>query len=373
MGRAARPADWALSSAITTRSFESADRDGVTALWRSCGLVVPWNDPDRDIAGFLNCEDAAILVACDGDDIVGSVAVGYDGHRGWVYYVAVDPDRRKRGIGRRVMGAAEDWFKARDVAKVQLMIRPDNHDVARFYARLGYQATPRAVMQRWLLPPPVTEFDNSGDGMLTVWETRLEMREPPLRMQFAKPPGKIALLHAPLPSVSFFRYLYDNVGEAWLWWERRAMDDKVLGEILMDPLVELYVLYVDGVPAGFGELDLNQLATSRTASLNLVGLLPRYLGQGYGRYLLTWIVDSAWQRGPERLVTTICSLDHPHAAAVLQQHGFVPVGQEQRNVEDPRRNGLIPAQVKLGTTGLGRPAATLVGGDSVVTPLPRRD
>ena len=373
VGRASRSADWPLSSEIQTRAFESADRDHVVALWRKCGLVVPWNDPDRDIAGFLGCDDATILVACTGEAIVASAAVGYDGHRGWIYYVAVHPDHRRRGIGRRIMEAAEDWFKGRDVAKVQLMIRPDNHDVARFYARLGYQAAPRAVMQRWLAPPPVTEFDGSGDGKLAVTETRLEMRGSSSRMRFAKPAGKILLLHAPTPSASFFRYLYENVGEAWLWWERRAMDDKALEEILLDPLVEFYVLYVDGVPAGFGELDFNQLATSQTASLNLLGLMPSYLGKGYGRYLLTWVIDAAWQQSPERLVTTICSLDHPHAAAVLQQHGFVPVEQNQRNMEDPRRSGLIPAHVTLGTTGFGRPTATLVGGDSVVTPLPRRD
>lgn len=360
-------------SQVQTRPYEKSDRDAVVALWRRCGLVVPWNDPDRDIAGFLESGNGTIMVACADGRLVATAAVGYDGHRGWLYYVAVHPDQRERGLGRHVVGAAEARLKEHGVAKVQLMVRPDNHGVARFYARLGYHAAPRAVMQRWLSPPQETEFDWAGNGMLDVFETRMEMRSSPPRAAFARPPGKIALLHAPSPSLSFFRYLYENVGERWLWWERRAMDDETLSDILTDTQVEMYVLYVDGVPAGFAELDLKALKSDGTISLRLLGLMPENLNRGYGRYLLTWIIDSAWQREPERLVTTISSLDHPHAAAILQQQGFVPVGQEQKKIEDPRRSGLIPAHVELGTTGYGRPTATLVGGDSVVTPLPRRD
>ncbi len=358
---------------ILTRPYEETDRDAVVALWRNCGLVVPWNNPDRDIAGFMGCQNGTIMVACADGRVAATAAAGYDGHRGWIYYVAVHPDQRKRGIGRQVVSAAEAWLKERAAAKVQLMIRPDSRGVARFYARLGYQAAPRAVMQRWLIPPAQTEFDNSGDGMLAVFETRLEMLSSPPRIPSARPAGKFALLHAPSPSVNFFRYLYENVGEDWFWWERRAMDDEALSKILADPLVEMYVLYVDGVPAGFAELDLKELKTNGMISLNLLGVMPGFLGQGYGRYLLTWIIDSAWQRDPKRLATTICSLDHPHAAAVLQRHGFVPVAQEQKKIEDPRRSGLIPPHIRLGTTGHGRPIATLVTGDSVVTPLPRRD
>ncbi len=358
---------------FATRPYESADRDVVVALWRRCGLVVPWNDPDEDIAAFMQCENATILVGCGDSVVVATAAAGYDGHRGWIYYVAAHPDQRKRGAGRQVVEAAEAWLRERSAAKVQIMIRTDNWPVARFYARLGYQTAPRTTMQRWLSPPAVTEFDDSGDGTLAISQTRLEMLAPPPRPRFVQPGGKLALLHAPTPPVRFFRYLYDNVGERWFWWERRAMDDEALAGILADPLVELYVLYVDGAPAGFAELDLNELSSSQTISLNLLGLMPEHLGKGYGRYLMTWAIDSAWRREPKRLVTTIRSLDHPHAAAVLQQHGFVPFEQERMTMEDPRRCGLIPADVGLGTTGYGRPAATLVGGDSVVTPLPRRD
>jgi ribosomal protein S18 acetylase RimI-like enzyme len=85
--------------------------------------------------------------------IVGAVMVGHDGHRGWLYYLAAAPDRRQQGIGRSLVHAAEHWLATRGVRKVQLMIRPTNTVVARFYDRLGYAEEPRTVMARWLKPP----------------------------------------------------------------------------------------------------------------------------------------------------------------------------------------------------------------------------
>lgn len=79
--------------------------------------------------------------------------VGHDGHRGWLYYLAAAPDRRGQGIGRSMVEAAERWLAARGVRKVQLMIRPTNTAVARFYDRLGYDEEPRVVMAKWLTPP----------------------------------------------------------------------------------------------------------------------------------------------------------------------------------------------------------------------------
>jgi len=91
-----------------------------------------------------------VLVRRDGAAIIGSVMVGHDGHRGWVYYLAVAPGARRAGIGRALMAAAEDWLLARGVPKIQLMVREDNAEAAAFYAALGYDVQPVMVMGRRL-------------------------------------------------------------------------------------------------------------------------------------------------------------------------------------------------------------------------------
>ena len=82
--------------------------------------------------------------------IIASVLVGHDGHRGWFYYVAVDPDARNEGFGRAIMAAAERWLTERGIAKAQLMVRPDNSAVRAFYEALGYGEQPRVVFAKWL-------------------------------------------------------------------------------------------------------------------------------------------------------------------------------------------------------------------------------
>lgn len=111
----------------------------VVALWRAAGLTRPWNDPAADFRLALADPASTVLLARDGDAIVGSVMVGFDGHRGWVYYLASDPARRGQGIGRALMVAAEDWLRARDCPKIQLMVREDNLAAKGFYAALGYE------------------------------------------------------------------------------------------------------------------------------------------------------------------------------------------------------------------------------------------
>lgn len=107
-------------------------------LWSECGLTRPWNDPAADLARAVTGTASTVLGALSGETLVGTVMVGHDGHRGWVYYLAVAPDRQRQGIGRLLMGAAEDWLKRRDVPKIHLMVRATNAGVVAFYARLGY-------------------------------------------------------------------------------------------------------------------------------------------------------------------------------------------------------------------------------------------
>ena len=126
------------------------DIPAIVFLWQRAGLVRPWNDPEKDIAFARSSEHADILVGREQNTIIASVMVGHDGHRGVVYYLAVDPDHQKKGLGRVMMQAAENWLKARSVWKLNLMIRAENDMVRSFYEALGYQPEERIVMARRL-------------------------------------------------------------------------------------------------------------------------------------------------------------------------------------------------------------------------------
>jgi ribosomal protein S18 acetylase RimI-like enzyme len=135
---------------LTIAPLEDADIAAVVSLWQRCGSTRPWNDPQADIALARQGTNAAVLLGRDGDAIVASVLVGHDGHRGWVYYVTVDPGHRKKGFGRAIMIAAEDWLRARGIVKLQLMVRPDNTQVQAFYETLDYDEQERIVYAKWL-------------------------------------------------------------------------------------------------------------------------------------------------------------------------------------------------------------------------------
>lgn len=126
------------------------DAAAVVALWQRCGLTRPWNDPHADHARALDAASSTVLVARDADRIVGSVMVGHDGHRGWLYYLAVAPDRRGQGIGRALFAAAEDWLRAAGAPKVQLMVRSDNEPALAFYTAIGLARQDVVVLGRFL-------------------------------------------------------------------------------------------------------------------------------------------------------------------------------------------------------------------------------
>jgi ribosomal protein S18 acetylase RimI-like enzyme len=131
------------------RSATPQDEAAVVALWQACGLTVAYNDPVADFRFAMGKPGSDILVS---EDITGSVMVGHDGHRGWLYYVAVAPSERRKGLGRALVAAAEEWLRQRGVPKVHLMVRETNQAVADFYKRLGYDPMPRINMQKWLKP-----------------------------------------------------------------------------------------------------------------------------------------------------------------------------------------------------------------------------
>ncbi|MEP9356079.1 GNAT family acetyltransferase [Xanthobacter sp. KR7-65] len=127
-----------------------ADADALAALWERAGLTRPWNDPHADIALARRGPHSTILVARAEGRIAGSAMVGHDGHRGWVYYLAVEPELQGRGLGRALLRAVEDWLRARAIPKLMLLVRPDNEKVRGFYQAEGYVEEPRVVFSRRL-------------------------------------------------------------------------------------------------------------------------------------------------------------------------------------------------------------------------------
>ena len=123
---------------MKTRGFRREDQPAVIALWHECGLVRPWNDPAQDIARKLAVADDLFLVGIIDAEVVATVMVGYDGHRGWINYLAVHPDQQRNGFGRVLMAEAERSLHARGCPKVNLQVRATNADAVAFYDRLGY-------------------------------------------------------------------------------------------------------------------------------------------------------------------------------------------------------------------------------------------
>ncbi|MCH7887909.1 MAG: GNAT family N-acetyltransferase [Proteobacteria bacterium] len=184
--------------------------------------------------------------------------------------------------------------------------------------------------------------DQLGEVLETT-VTYLEMTSPPRRPATPAPLGKLAVMRAELPTVSFYRYLYNTVGEAWNWSERRRLDDEAMRAIIRHPEVLIYVLYAAGVPAGFAELDLRRAGE---VELAYFGLTPEYVGRGLGAYLLDWAVAAAWTRKPKRVWVHTCTLDHPRALSLYQRAGFVVY---KRRVEKVER--LVPVALAAPSDG----------------------
>lgn len=134
------------------RPFTVADTEAVVALWTEVGLVRPWNDPRRDIQRKLMTQPELFLVIDEGSQVIATAMVGYDGHRGWVYYLAVAPERRGLGHARALMAEAERLLIERGCPKIMLMVRADNDTVIGMYEGLGYATESTVVMGKRLIP-----------------------------------------------------------------------------------------------------------------------------------------------------------------------------------------------------------------------------
>ena len=161
--------------------------------------------------------------------------------------------------------------------------------------------------------------DQQSSDRVEVTITYLEQTERPVLTTPPRPGRKVAILRAEAPPAHFYRYLYRLVGSNYNWVTRTRLNDADLERIIHDPSVYIYVLYVDGVPAGFAEVDERD---SPIHEIKFFGLTPEFLGAGLGRYFLTNIIDLAWARSPGKLRLETCSADHPAALPLYQQLGF---------------------------------------------------
>ena len=134
------------------RPFHVYDTDAVVELWRAAGLTRPWNDPHRDIARKLTVQPELFLVGEREGRVVASAMAGYDGHRGWVNYLAVDPAHRGRGHARALMAEIERLLTAAGCPKLNLQVRADNEAALGFYAALGYSVDAAVSLGKRLVP-----------------------------------------------------------------------------------------------------------------------------------------------------------------------------------------------------------------------------
>jgi hypothetical protein len=141
-----------MSGTLTIRPIADGEEVAVIALWQTCGLTRPWNDPARDLAFARGGPASDVLVGISEGAIVASLMVGHDGHRGIVYYLSVDPEHQRQGHGEAMMQAAERWLIERGVWKVNLSVRHGNEPVLAFYDALGYEPQAITMLGKWIDP-----------------------------------------------------------------------------------------------------------------------------------------------------------------------------------------------------------------------------
>ena len=162
--------------------------------------------------------------------------------------------------------------------------------------------------------------------------TYLEMTEP--RHRLVPPPAnfKVMLVKLEKPTVHFYRYLYDTIGEGYYWVDRKRLTPDALAEVIHDPRNQLFVLYLEGNPAGMAELDLRKPGT---CNISYFGLMPEAVGKRLGYFFLYHTCVNAWLQPIERLTVNTCTLDHPRALPLYQRIGFTAYSREERFVELP--------------------------------------
>lgn len=165
---------------------------------------------------------------------------------------------------------------------------------------------------------------------LTTWH--LEMLKPPVRTAKQPRPDGLEIVRVANTPVHFYRYLYNKIGEPWVWWERKRQTDDEISADLHDPGFEFFVPYLHGAPVGMLELNGRN---PKDIQLNYFGIVPEFCGRGIGRYALEWSVDYVWSKKPDRYWVHTCSLDSPAALPTYRNAGFVLFDTITEKVRNP--------------------------------------
>lgn len=141
-----------MTTTLEIRPFQPSDCAAVIDLWKEGNLVVPWNDPDRDIRRKMRVQPGLFLVGCVAGELAATLMAGYEGHRGWLNYLAVAPRFRRRGFGRRMVAEAEQRLRELGCPKINIQIRANNTGVIEFYQRIGFKPDDVVSMGKRLEP-----------------------------------------------------------------------------------------------------------------------------------------------------------------------------------------------------------------------------
>jgi len=167
------------------RTAQIHDTPAIVELWTETNLLRPWNKHERDIEQALSTETSTILVAEIENKLIGTIMAGYDGHRGWIYYLAIEPEYQGNGYGKQLVQAAEEWLKSRGAPKIHLLTRKGNEAVQKFYAKIGYGISDVTVMEKVIeenidVPSPIN-FHNQQE--VEEW-VRNTVEKRPYRPEF---------------------------------------------------------------------------------------------------------------------------------------------------------------------------------------------
>lgn len=177
----------------------------------------------------------------------------------------------------------------------------------------------------------MTDESGPSGGTLLARITHLEMlAPPPHRVQMPMGP-RLAVFRVRNMPASFYRYLYREIGKPHHWMMRRNEPDAELSALINADTTEIRVLYVDGCPAGFVELDFSRVPEE--AEILYFGLMPEYQGRGLSKFFLSEGIFAAWEKSPERVVIHTNTLDSPRALQLYQRMGFTPFAWSQEEVE----------------------------------------
>jgi len=181
-------------------------------------------------------------------------------------------------------------------------------------------------------------FFDTGSKMdtLSYTTTYLEMTERPSASCVIPPSDNLEIKYIKKPSIELYRYLYNTVGQDWMWFERRIMSDADLARETQDDLVEIYLLYVSGKLAGYVEIDRRY---PPDVEISYLGIIPDFCRQGLGKYLLYWAIDLAWSYNPKRVWIHTCSLDNPVALEMYKKAGFRIYKTESTTIPFPHGVG----------------------------------